>query len=43
MSLFTVENGKSHTILELLYALANQVEINTKLIDELVDIDMEEE
>lgn len=43
MSLFTVENGKSHTILELLYSLANQIEINTKLIDDLVNIGVEEE
>lgn len=43
MSLFTVENGHTHTILELLYALANQVEINTKLLDELVDIGVEAE
>ena len=43
MSLFTVENGKSHTILELLYALANQVEINTKLLNDLVDMGVEAE
>ena len=43
MSLFTVENEKSHTILELLYTLANQVEINTQLLNDLVNIGVEEE
>ena len=43
MSVFTVENVKTHTVLELLYAIANQVELNTKLVNDLVNIGVKEE
>ena len=43
MSVFTVENVKTHTVLELLYAIANQVELNTKLVDDLINIGVKEE
>lgn len=35
MSLFTVENAKSHTILELIYQLMNEVESHTSIINQL--------
>ena len=35
MSLFTVENAKSHTILELIYQLMNEVENHTTIINQL--------
>lgn len=43
MSVFTVENVKTHTVLELLYSIANQVELNTKLVDDLINIGVKEE
>ena len=35
MSVFTVENEKSYTILELIYKLMNEVENHTTIINHL--------
>lgn len=42
MSLFTVENAKSHTILELLYQLSTEVENHSSIIEQLQNEEKDE-